>query len=230
VTFAAPFDEGSAITEFTVTATDLTTPANGGQTATGSAGPLTVIGLTSGDSYTFTVSATNDVGQGTPSTPSAAVTPVALGSSSLVLANGDNKSGRVGKGDRIIVSFATPPTPSLFCLSWSALSYPDLNGANIVVTGGPTAGDDVISMVTVPGCLGGFHFGTIDLGQTGYFNQSTTFPASTVHWDGVNTLTITLGRPNPGTPTQKAPISAVYTPDPALGVAGPIGSATGVQF
>ncbi len=123
----------------------------------------------------------------------------------------------MGKGDRIIVSFAAPPTPSLFCLSWSALSYPDLKGGNIVVTGGPTAGDDVISQVTVPGCSGGFHFGTIDLGQTGYFDQSTTFPASTVHWDGVNTLTITLGPASSGTSTQKTPISCRLHAGPDVG-------------
>ena len=55
---------GSAITGYTVTATDPTTPANGGQTATGTTSPITVTGLTNGDSYTFTVTATNGVGTG----------------------------------------------------------------------------------------------------------------------------------------------------------------------
>ena len=230
VTFAAPFDEGSAITGYTVTATDTTTPANGGQNATGSASPITVVGLTSGDSYNFTVSAVNAVGPGAPSAPSPAVTPTTLGTSALIVANGSGIAGRADKGDRIIVTYATPPTPSLFCSSWSTLSYPHLSGGTVVVTGGTTSGNDVISLVSAPSCLGGFHFGTIDLGQTGFFSQSTAFPNSAVHWDGVNTLTITLGPPSPGGPTQNAPSTAVYTPDPALGVSGPISSANGVQF
>jgi hypothetical protein len=189
-----------------------------------------VIGLTGGDSYTFTVVANNAVGPGASSAPSSIVIPTTLGTSALILANESGKSGRADKGDQIIVTYATPPTPSLFCSSWSILSYPDLTGGTVVVMGGPTSGNDVISLVSAPSCLGGFHFGTIDLGQTGYFNQSTTFPNSAVHWDGVNTLTITLGPPSPGGPTQNAPSVAVYTPDPVLGVSGPISSANGVQF
>ena len=230
VSFVAPFDEGSVITSYTVIATDLTTPANGGQTATGSASPITVTGLTSGDSYTFTITATNAVGQGAPSLPSTAVTPTTLGTSALSIVNVGGKDGRPDGGDQIVVTYATPPTPSLFCASWSTLNHPDLSGGTVVVTGGTTTGNNVISLVSAPSCLGGFHFGSIDLGQTGYFNQSTTFSSSTIHWDGVNTLTITLGSPNPGTPTQTAPSVAVYTPDPALGLPGTISSANGVQF
>ena len=230
VSFVAPFDEGSVITGYTVTATDLTTPANGGQTATGSASPITVTGLTSGDSYAFTITATNAVGQGAPSLPSTAVTPTTLGTSALSIVNVGGKDGRPDGGDQIVVTYATPPTPSLFCASWSTLNHPDLSGGTVVVTGGTTTGNNVISLVSAPSCVGGFHFGSIDLGQTGYFNQSTTFSSSTIHWDGVNTLTITLGSPNPGTPTQTAPSIAVYTPDPALGLPGTISSANGVQF
>ena len=78
VSWTAPFDEGSAITSYTVTATDSTTPANGGQTASGSASPISVTGLTNGDSYTFTVTATNGDGAGDPSDGSNSVTPSAV--------------------------------------------------------------------------------------------------------------------------------------------------------
>ncbi len=79
VAWAPPSDEGGApISKFTVTARDATRPVNGGQTcsASGSAAPAcTVTGLTNGDSYTFSVTATNVAGQGTASGVSYVVTP-----------------------------------------------------------------------------------------------------------------------------------------------------------
>jgi uncharacterized protein YjiK len=75
VSFGAPFDEGSAITGYKVSTTDLTHPAHGGETASGTASPITVTGLTNGDSYTFAVVATNGDGSGPASAPSASVTP-----------------------------------------------------------------------------------------------------------------------------------------------------------
>lgn len=70
VSWTAAGDGGSPVTGYTVTA------APGGRTCT-TAGDLrcTVTGLANGTSYTFTVAATNAVGQGPASAPSAAVTP-----------------------------------------------------------------------------------------------------------------------------------------------------------
>ena len=79
VTFTAPSSDGGlAITSYTVTATDSTNPANGGQTQTGTSSPITVTGLTNGDSYTFTVTATNGAGTGPASAPSSAEVPATL--------------------------------------------------------------------------------------------------------------------------------------------------------
>jgi hypothetical protein len=75
VAFVAPLsDGGAAISGYTVTATDLTEPAAGGQIATGASSPIVVSSLTNGHSYTFAVTATNAIGTGTGSDASAAVT------------------------------------------------------------------------------------------------------------------------------------------------------------
>ena len=81
VTWAAPAsDGGSRLTGYTVVASDSTTAANGGQTCRWTAGPLTcaVTGLTNGDTYSFTVVATNGDGAGPASPASNPVTPTTV--------------------------------------------------------------------------------------------------------------------------------------------------------
>ena len=52
-----------------VTANDSTNAANGGQTVSGTCGPLTVTNLTNGDTYTFSETATNTIGTGAAAYP-----------------------------------------------------------------------------------------------------------------------------------------------------------------
>jgi hypothetical protein len=75
VTWTAGATGGSPITGYVVTAADATTPANGHQTCSTSTLACPFTGLTDGDSYTFTVKASNAVGTGPASSPSNAVTP-----------------------------------------------------------------------------------------------------------------------------------------------------------
>ena len=72
VSFSAPADDGGAtITTYTA----LSSP--GAVSGSCSASPCSVTGLTNGTMYTFTVSATNEAGEGPASASSNAVTPVA---------------------------------------------------------------------------------------------------------------------------------------------------------
>lgn len=72
VTWTAPSAGGANITKYTVVAADATTPAKGGQSCVWTTGPLSCLltGLNNGDSYSFTVTATNSLGTGLASTAS----------------------------------------------------------------------------------------------------------------------------------------------------------------
>jgi putative nucleotidyltransferase with HDIG domain len=223
---------------------DGSSPGKGNASSPGAtttaASSKTSVSKTAGSPTTTTTTTAAAQVPGTTTTTSPSVP------ASLVIANGPGgNAGRPEQGDQIIVTYAVAPSPSAFCSSWSASSAPDLVDPSVVINANqPSSGDDVIGSVTDSAdCPGGFHFGSIDLGQRGYFNSAQTIggPGSQcsatstsgctrIHWDGKNTLTITLGQPQNGEPTQKTPVVAVYTPDPALGVAGTISSAKSVLF
>jgi len=69
VTFTAPNNGGSEITSYTATSSP------GGLTGSGTAGSITVTGLTNGTAYTFTVTATNTIGTSLASSASNSITP-----------------------------------------------------------------------------------------------------------------------------------------------------------
>ena len=80
VAFTAPTsDGGSAITGYTVTSSP------GGFSGTGASSPIVVTGLTNGTPYTFTVVATNSVGNSVSSSASTIVTPATTPSAPTIL-------------------------------------------------------------------------------------------------------------------------------------------------
>ncbi len=204
-------------------------------------GATTTVVPGKGATTTTTSASGGGGGTGPATTTTTAAVPASL---SIVNGPGGN-AGRPEQGDQIIVAYAVAPSPSSFCSSWTSSSYPDLVDPSVVINADqPASGDDVISSITDSSdCPGGFHFGSIDLGQRGYFNNaqtiggpngqcsgSTTTGCTRIHWDGSHTLTITLGAPENGEPTQKNPVVAVYMPDPALGVSGTISSSKSILF
>jgi hypothetical protein len=226
VSWSAPGDGGASITSYTVT------PRIGGvaQAPQAFASPATsqaATGLTNGTAYTFTVTATNKAGTSPASTPSAAVTP--LVPSALRIVNGTGTSGKPDQGDQIIVTYSTPPPASSFCNLWTASSHPDLSGSNVYAAIQAQSTFDSFAVFDTA-CAGDFNFGWIDLGQLGYCSGTVDFTAATIHWDGNNTLTITLGSPNGATSVVSASSVATYTPAAALGLSGTITSPSEVQF
>jgi hypothetical protein len=176
VTFDPPANNGgSAVTRYTVTAADETTPANGGQTARGSASPVTVTGLHGGDTYTFTVVATNAVGTGPASSASNAVTlPAVPGAPVIGTATAGNAQASVsftppaGNGGSAVTSYTVTAadgttsanggqtaTGTASPITVTGLTNGDrytvtVTATNAAGTGPPSAASNAITPATVP--------------------------------------------------------------------------------
>ncbi len=240
VSWSAPGDGGSPITAYIVTpyVSGVAQPAD---TFSSSATSEVVVGLSDGTTYSFTVAGANTVGSGVPSALSPPVIPLAP---SLSIINAGTMAGRAQAGDQIIVTFSPAPSPSALCAAWTDTSYPDLVDSNVDIVGTqPSSGHDTVTVTDSADCSGSLEFGTIDLGQRGYFTDTTTFGGavlgcqngktagcSTIHWDGRNTLTITLGKPSGGQLTHTAQSVAVYVPAPGLGLSTTISSVKEENF
>jgi uncharacterized protein (TIGR02145 family) len=128
VAFVAPVvNGGSAITGYTVTSSP------GNSTKTGTTSPLIVTGLTNGTSYTFTVVATNVVGNSVASTVSNAVMPLSnatIGSQVWTTTNLDVTTYRNGD----VIPQVTDPT-AFWALTTGAWCYHNNNSANGAVYG-----------------------------------------------------------------------------------------------
>ena len=121
VSFSAPVNTGgSSITGYTVTANP------GGATASGAASPLVVSGLSNGQAYTFTVTATNVAGTGSASAASNAVTPAAP--QVITFANPGAQN------------FGTTPTLSASASSGLAVSFSSATPAVCTITSGGLLG------------------------------------------------------------------------------------------
>jgi alpha-tubulin suppressor-like RCC1 family protein len=114
ITFTAPSNVGaSAITSYIAVATK--TSDGTAVSATGSASPITITGLTNGSAYTIQVSAVNTYGPGPYSAPSGSVTPVAP----KLYAWGYNNFGQLGLGD---TANKSSPTQVGALTNWGEIS------------------------------------------------------------------------------------------------------------
>ncbi len=161
----------------------------------------------------------------------------------LSLAVANRASGTAGKpeeDDTVTVRFSEPLAAASVCSG--GLGAIDGNNSPLVatITDGTGGGNDRLTVsVGSPTCGGAVHFGTLDLGSTGY-------SAGTFQGNGSNatmlalappadSLVLTLGTAQPAQTTVSASLTATFTPDAALAdasantVVGTV-SHTGVHF
>jgi hypothetical protein len=144
---------------------------------------------------------------------------------SVVLVNGGSTVGQVEQGDQIVVTYSQTLGVGSLCSTWSGnqtdQSLAAVGDVTVTLTDGGISNDTMT--VTSGTCT--FHFGTLNLGATGYvaggnriFWGATTGTCSTITWNaGAHTLTVTLGAPlGTGTVGTVASSVATYTPDAAI--------------
>lgn len=193
VTFLPPGDDGGAIiTGYTVTAVDTTTPANGGQTVTGTNPPLVVTGLTQGDTYHFTVTATNADGTSPASTNSNSV--VILGPTKP---NPPTAVTAIAGDGQATVSFAPPADNGGAAItSYTVTAIDETNPPN----GGQTA-SGATSPRTVTGLTNG----------DGYtFQVTATNAQGTSDPSGKSALTVPQSASGPGAPPPPFPDASSF--------------------
>ncbi len=213
VSWTAPNDEGRSILSYKVIATDVTHAFNGGQTVTGLANPATVTGLTNGDSYTFSVVASNTDGAGAGSSPSNAVVPTALvpvvitsASSTAVPASGHVNFTVTANGYPLSTISATgAPT-------WLSLKRAKGTSTSVAYKMAGKA----------PASSGGAHTFTIEASNGVSTPVYQTFT--------VNVLAITSPNTASASATHEAAISVTTSDTPANPVLGVTGLPAGLTF
>lgn len=180
IPFTAGATGGSAITGFTVTSSP------GSITASGASSPITDSGLTNGTPYTFTVHATNAIGNSAESTASNTVTPATVPDVPTIgTATGGNGLASIaftpnGTGGSPITGYTVTSTPGSFTASGASSPLIDTgltNGTGYTFTVHATnalgsSAESGASNSVIPNTLTNF---------TVYANgaRSSSFPATT---------------------------------------------------
>ncbi|MEO6701696.1 MAG: putative Ig domain-containing protein, partial [Jatrophihabitantaceae bacterium] len=145
VSWTAPvFTGGAPITSYTVLGTDTSTSATFSQQVTGSPAPTTatVTGLTGGDSYQFTIVATNIAGNSTASASSGSVTAL-----SPPVIDGTPPAGTVGLSYSYPFSTAGYPAPAVAVTAGSLPPGLSLSSGGLL-SGTPTTAGNFSFTVT----------------------------------------------------------------------------------
>ena len=178
VTFTAPtYDGGFPITSYTVTA------SSGGYAASGSSSPITVTGLQSGVSYTFTVTATNAIGTSSPSAISNTITATTVPQAPTI---GTATDG--GTGTTVSVTFTPGANGGKAVSTYTATSSPSsitgTNTASPIMVSGLTTGTAYTFTVTALNANGS---------STASAASNSVTPVNPTSYESIATISPTSG-------------------------------------
>jgi prepilin-type N-terminal cleavage/methylation domain-containing protein len=169
---------------------------------------------TASGSFTAVVTMTDVTGaSATKSLPLTIAPQPAIVSVSLV--NGGSTTGRLEKGDKIVVVYSAQMDVSGMCSAWSGDTTNQTLNANNDVTVSVSNGATDALTVTSATCA--FHFGSLNLGSSAYVTSAAAFSGagsntSSIAWTAAtHTLTITLGALKSGAVATVTSSTPVYT-------------------
>lgn len=192
----------------------LTANSSGNWTAT----PLNLGAFHEG-SISYSARATDAAGNTGPAGTAASTKDVTAPTVTGVQLINGGVADRLDKGDRVTLTFSDALNTQLMCSAWAATGAQSLTSNSGQVTVSVDAGD--ILRVTSGACtirLGSVFLGADYTGQSRSFSgQGNGGNASSLVWNGTDTLTITLGAGVAGTNTvTSAHAFPTYTPAPDL--------------
>jgi hypothetical protein len=177
VTFTAPSFNGKLpITSYTVTSSP------GGFTASGASSPLTVTGLQSSTSYTFTVTATNAIGTSSASVASNSITATTVPQAPTIGTAADG-----GTGTSATVTYTAGATGGKAVSAYTATSSPGSltgTGASPITVSGLTTGTSYTFTVTATNANGT---------STASSASNSVTPATPSSYDSIATINPTSG-------------------------------------
>jgi hypothetical protein len=169
-----------------------------------------------GTCFRYTLTGTDNVGN---AAALSVVVRLAPAISAMSLQNGTGTAGRLGAGDKAVITFSQPVNPQTFCSTWGSAGNQSLATSNDVTVTLTNATADTLT-VTATSCA--FNLGSISLGSGSYTTAGATFAgagtsASTITWTAAtNTLTLTLGATSSTTLATVATSAALYTPSASI--------------
>jgi len=190
VPYTAPADNGSAITSYTAVSSP------GGITGTLSqagSGTITVSGLTAGTSYTFTVYATNGIGNSASSAASSSIFPASAPSAPTI----GTPSRVSGSGTQIDVPFTAPANNGSAITSYTAVSTPGSITGTLSQAGSGT--------IRVSGLTQGTSYTFVVYATNGIGNSSNSSSSSAI------TPAVVPGAPTIGTATATGATTATVS-------------------